>query len=201
MERSGLVHKENIFSSETTSTTAGPCAVDLGTVLCVFFLPFCRVRAFSGFWRAHSFLPVRTKLLPYSLKRSTKCGGRLFKCLYPYILPWACLQLNLVSKAPPKQSCGHCAKFYQTHRGVPSVWIQFQRGDGEYVWHFGRRAVRGTASWALRGLNLRSQSHNSLLTAAHICHVAPSPMNADVFSSGRTFWFILSPTAGLGVHF
>lgn len=81
-----------------TSRTPCPCIhADLHSISTFLFL-LSSVRAFSGSWGAHSSLPMATKLISYKLKRSSECGGRAFKCLYPHILPWALLQLNLFQK-------------------------------------------------------------------------------------------------------
>lgn len=82
--------------------------------------------------------------------------------------------------------------------GCPGVWIKFKSGDREYVWPF--EGVRwGPTSWALQGINLISESHNSLLTPACICPVDSSSIAAEVFFSGRIFWYrtiLTSPEFG-----
>lgn len=145
-------------------------------------------------WRLSSFLP-------YKLKRSTKCGGRVFKCLYPHILPWAFLQLNLFQKLYVSQAVATVPSPIKP-MGVPGVWIKFQRGRRWICLTFCEARGAGPASWALRGINLISETHNSLLTAARICPVAPSSMTTDVFFSGRTPWFSMgTDTAGIRPFF
>lgn len=102
--------------------------------------------------------------------------------LLPHILPWASLQsgpLNLFHKAYVIQAVTTVPEFHQTHAGVRCVnrisdrrwWIclTFGEENGEL------------SSWALCGINLILELHNSILTAANTNPTAESSVAVDVF--------------------
>lgn len=142
MERAACLHKNISCLWDDIMDSLSLHTLQINSVhRCVFFF-FCGARTFSASWRAHSSFPVATELVPYKLKRSSECGGRLLKCLYPHIPPG------------PSYSCGSLICFKSLRkpaaataksrlsRGGARVWIKFQRGDGECVWPFVWRMVR-----------------------------------------------------------